>query len=62
MVFGFTALITLQAALNMGVAVGLLPTTGLTLPLVSYGGSSLVSTLAAFGIILSVSRFSTREK
>ncbi len=62
MVFGFTALITLQAALNMGVAVGLLPTTGLTLPLVSYGGSSLVSTLAAFGIILSVSRFSTKVR
>ncbi len=62
MVFGFAALITLQAALNMGVAVGLLPTTGLTLPLISYGGSSLVSTLAAFGIILSVSRFRTREK
>lgn len=62
MVFGFTALITLQAALNMGVAVGLFPTTGLTLPLVSYGGSSLVSTFAAFGIILSVSRFSTHRK
>ena len=62
MVFGFTALITLQAALNMGVAVGLFPTTGLTLPLVSYGGSSLISTLAAFGIILSVSRFSTKER
>ena len=62
MVFGFTALITLQAALNMGVAVGLFPTTGLTLPLVSYGGSSLVSTLAAFGIILSVSRFSTGNR
>ncbi len=62
MVFGFTTLITLQAALNMGVAVGLFPTTGLTLPLVSYGGSSLVSTLAAFGIILSVSRFSTGKR
>ncbi len=62
MVFGFTALITLQAALNMGVAVGLFPTTGLTLPLVSYGGSSLVSTLAAFGIILSVSRFSAKGR
>lgn len=61
MVFGFTALITLQAALNMGIAVGLFPTTGLTLPLISYGGSSLVATLAAFGIILSVSRFG-REK
>ncbi|MCY4262815.1 MAG: putative lipid II flippase FtsW [Candidatus Dadabacteria bacterium] len=62
MVFGFTALITLQAALNMGVAVGLFPTTGLPMPLVSYGGSSLVATLAAFGIILSVSRFSVRER
>ena len=62
MVFGFTALITLQAALNMGVAVGLFPTTGLTLPLVSYGGSSLVSTFAAFGIILSVSRFRTGKR
>lgn len=61
MVFGFTALITLQAALNMGIAVGLFPTTGLTLPLISYGGSSLVATFAAFGIILSVSRFG-REK
>ncbi len=62
MVFGFTALITLQAALNMGIAVGLFPTTGLTLPLISYGGSSLVATLAAFGIILSVSRFGGEKR
>ncbi len=62
MVFGFTMLIMLQAALNMGVAVGLFPTTGLTLPLISYGGSSLISTLAAFGIILSISRFNTRKE
>ncbi len=62
MVFGFTMLIMLQAVFNMGVAVGLFPTTGLTLPLISYGGSSLVSTLAAFGIILSVSRFQTEKK
>ena len=62
MVFGFTALITLQAALNMGIAVGLFPTTGLTLPLISYGGSSLVATFAAFGIILSVSRFGGQKR
>lgn len=61
-VFGFTSLVMIQAALNMGVAVGLFPTTGLTLPFVSYGGSSLVCTFAAFGIILSVSRFADEKR
>lgn len=56
LVFGCIMLITLQAATNMAVAVGLFPTKGLTLPLVSYGGSSLVSTLGAIGVILSASR------
>ena len=42
--------------INMGVAVGLLPVTGLTLPLVSMGGSSTIFVSLAFGIILSVSR------
>jgi cell division protein FtsW len=42
--------------INMGVAVDLLPVTGQTLPLVSMGGSSLLFTSVAFGIILSVSR------
>lgn len=56
LVYGFVLLLTIQAAVNMGVSVGLFPTKGLTLPFMSYGGSSLVSCLSAVGIILSVSR------
>lgn len=54
---GLSLLITLQALVNMGVAVHLLPVTGLTLPMVSMGGTSLLFTCIAFGIILSVSRY-----
>jgi cell division protein FtsW len=46
-----------QAFLNMAVNVNLVPVTGLTLPLVSMGGSSIWFTCLAIGIILSVSRF-----
>ncbi len=60
LVFGFIILITLQAGINMGVAVGLLPTKGITLPFISYGGSSLVSTFAAMGIILGISRYADK--
>ena len=45
--------ISIQAFLNMGVVLGLLPTKGLNLPLISYGGSSLVSNFIAIGIVLS---------
>ncbi len=53
---GITALVVGQAALNMGVVSGLLPTTGVPLPFLSFGGSSLVLTLFGVGILLSVSR------
>jgi rod shape determining protein RodA len=43
-----------QALLNIGVVVGLLPTTGVPLPLMSYGGSSLISTLLGMGLVLNV--------
>ena len=53
---GLGLVLTIQAFVNMGVAVHLLPTTGLTLPLVSMGGTSLWFTSLSIGIILSVSR------
>lgn len=53
---GITAMIGLQAFLNMGVVTGLLPTTGLPLPFFSAGGTSISIIMAALGIVLSVSR------
>ena len=55
---GITALLTLQAVLNMAVGVALAPPTGVTLPLISYGGSSVLTVLGAIGILLSISRYS----
>jgi cell division protein FtsW len=53
---GITALVSVQAMINMAVVTGLLPTKGIALPLVSYGGSSLVITLGALGILLNISK------
>jgi cell division protein FtsW len=53
---GITAWLTFQAFINIGVVVALLPITGITLPFVSSGGSSLVVSFAAVGILLSISR------
>ncbi|MBK9195999.1 MAG: FtsW/RodA/SpoVE family cell cycle protein [Flavobacteriales bacterium] len=53
---GLSFNLVLQAMVNMGVAVGLLPTTGQPLPLVSMGGTSIWFTCLAIGIVLSVSR------
>lgn len=52
---GVTSLFAFQAIVNMCVATGLLPTKGLTLPFISYGGSSLVVMMGAAGVLLSVS-------
>ncbi len=56
---GLTTMIVLQAMLNIGVVCGILPITGVPLPLVSFGGSSLVPTLAGVGILLNISRHRT---
>jgi cell division protein FtsW len=56
---GLTLIVALQALLNMSVVVGLLPTKGIPLPLVSNGGSSLVVTLAAMGVLLNISQQSS---
>jgi cell division protein FtsW len=53
---GITAWLTVQAFINIGVVVVLLPITGITLPFISAGGSSLVVSFAAVGILLSISR------
>jgi len=57
MACGLSLLLVMQALANIAVAVNLFPVTGLPLPLVSLGGTSLVFSCLAFGIILSVSRF-----
>ena len=53
---GVTSLIAMQTFLNIGVVTGLLPTTGISLPFFSYGGTALMLQLAEMGIVLSVSR------
>lgn len=58
---GIVGMISVQAFINMGVVVGVLPTTGLPLPFFSAGGTSLSITMAAVGIVLNISRSSSRN-
>jgi cell division protein FtsW len=53
---GLTAWLVLQALIHILVCLGLLPTTGLPLPFISYGGSSLVASMAAMGLLLNVAQ------
>lgn len=54
--FGIIFTLAFQTLLNLSVVIGLIPVTGVTLPFLSYGGSSLLITLASIGIILNISR------
>ncbi len=58
--FGITMLLTIQAALNIGVVTGCLPTKGIALPFISYGGSSLVISVAAIGVLLNIAKHNAR--
>ncbi len=58
-VFGLTSLISISALINIGVVLGVLPVTGLPLPFISYGGSSMLFSMVSVGIILSVIRESS---
>ncbi len=52
---GFTTVLVVQAFMNMSVVLGMMPTKGIPLPMISFGGSSLLSTLTCLGILLNVS-------
>ena len=56
--FGLTSMLLVQAGVNIGVAIGLFPTTGMALPFVSYGGSALISGMLQVGILAALSRMS----
>lgn len=54
---GIIGMISLQVMINISVVIGLIPVTGITLPFLSYGGSSLTLTLCSIGIVLNISRY-----
>ncbi|MHB2025739.1 MAG: putative lipid II flippase FtsW [Elusimicrobiota bacterium] len=58
---GITIIICLQAFFNMGMSIGILPTKGIPLPFMSFGGSSLLATLIGIGILLNISRHASRD-
>jgi cell division protein FtsW len=55
---GIVGMIAVQVIINIGVVIGMFPVTGITLPLISYGGSSLTLMLTSIGILLNISRYS----
>ena len=59
LVFGLSFTLIFQTILNLSVVIGLIPVTGVTLPFISYGGSSLLTSLSMIGIIINISKNST---
>ncbi len=59
---GLTAMLAIQAVMNIGVCTGSLPVTGITLPFVSYGGTSLLVCLSSVGLLLNISSYSRLDR
>lgn len=62
LIVGFVTLITTQAFLNIGAMIAIAPLSGLPLPFISHGGTSLFATLAALGIVLNVTRYQSKRR
>ncbi len=62
LVFGVLGMLFFQIVVNIGMNIGVAPVTGITLPLLSYGGSSIIATLMSLGLIASVARFSKKRE
>ena len=58
LVLGIISMIGIQIIINLGVVVGLFPVTGVTLPLMSYGGTSLTIVMTCIGILINIEQFS----
>ena len=61
LVTGVAVMLIFQVAVNIGMNIGLLPITGITLPLISYGGSSLIATMISLGLVASVAKVKRKE-
>ena len=58
---GITSMIVFQSIINVGVVTKMIPTTGITLPFISFGGSSLIMNMFCAGILLNISRYKIKE-
>lgn len=61
-VIGVIAMMFFQIFINVGMNIGLLPITGITLPMLSYGGSSIITTLISLGLVSSVSKYGVKRR